>query len=206
MSIRASKRFLVVRFSERFQPFHTLFCLLMFTNLKFGVLTMTATIESESTGEKPRNDEMVKETFAGNARAAFAEFVGVALFVWVGCGTAVSSQSILTLNPESAQQNAFLASVALAFGIAIMVLIYGIAPISGGHLNPAVTMAFVMLGKMDVVTGLRYVVSQCLGSIFGAGLVWGSTASTVIEEFSGGGKKGKLSVNQFSTRVIQFCY
>jgi glycerol uptake facilitator-like aquaporin len=164
---------------------------------------MTATIESQRIDDKPRNNTMVTETFADKARAAFAEFIGVALFVWAGCGTVVSSQSILTLNPESGQQNAFLASVALAFGIAITVLIYGVAPISGGHLNPAVTMAFVMLGKMDIVTGLRYVLSQCLGSIFGAGLVWGSTASSVIEEFSGEGEKGKLSAHRLSTSVMR---
>lgn len=64
-------------------------------------------------------------------RPMIAEFFAMTLFVWIGCGTAVSTQSILALNPASVQDNTFHVSVSLAFGIAIAVLVYTIAPISG---------------------------------------------------------------------------
>jgi hypothetical protein len=64
-------------------------------------------------------------------RPALAEFFATTLFVWIGCGTVVSSQSILAFKEFSLQENTFLTAVSLAFGIGITVLIYTIAPISG---------------------------------------------------------------------------
>lgn len=124
-------------------------------------------------------------------RAALAEFIGMTLFVWVGCGVAVSLQSASTLHPSSELETSFVSTVGLAFGLAIAVLVYTIAPISGGHLNPAVTLAFVIMGQMDIVTGVYYMLAQCLGAVLGASLVWGSMASTAVELVSGDGERGK---------------
>jgi glycerol uptake facilitator-like aquaporin len=71
------------------------------------------------------------------------------MLVWIGCGTAVSSQAIHGFNSEDTNDNSFLTAVALAFGIGISVLVYTIAPISGGHINPAVTFGFVLLGDLS---------------------------------------------------------
>lgn len=68
-----------------------------------------------------------------NSRKFAAEFVATTLFVWVGCSTAVSSQAMLAFDPNATNDNTFLVAVSLAFGIAIAVLAYTIAPISGGH-------------------------------------------------------------------------
>lgn len=106
-------------------------------------------------------------------RAVLAEFVAMTLFVFVGCGTAVSSQTVLTTDPT--KDNAFLTAVSLAFGIGIAVLAYTIAPISGGHINPAVTFAFLVLRKMPLIDGAMYIVAQFLGAILGAAILWGST-------------------------------
>jgi glycerol uptake facilitator-like aquaporin len=113
-------------------------------------------------------------------RPALAEFFAMTLFVWCGCGSAVSSQAIHAFNPDSLQDNSFLITVSLAFGLAIAVLVYTIAPISGGHINPAVTFAFVVSGKMTVLTGATYVVAQCFGAVLGAALVWGSAVSNTL--------------------------
>jgi len=105
-------------------------------------------------------------------RALLAEFIAMTLFVFVGCGAAVSSQA--------KDGDSFLVVVALAFGIGISVLAYTIAPISGGHINPAVTFAFMILGKMKLIEGLQYIVVQFLGAMFGAVLLWGSTDSSAF--------------------------
>lgn len=117
-------------------------------------------------------------------RAPLAEFVAMVLFVFVGCGTAVSSQS-LTVFSSGVNDNTFLVAVALAFGFGISVLAYTIAPISGGHINPAVTVAFMALGKMSLGDGVMYIVAQFLGAILGAAILWGSTASTLLEGENG---------------------
>ena len=112
-------------------------------------------------------------------RAVLAEFVAVTLLVFVGCGTVVSSQWLRRPDENPTDLNdAFLTSVALAFGIGIAVLAFSIAPISGGHINPAVTFAFVLLRKMSIIDGLMYVVAQFLGGILGAAILWGCTDVT----------------------------
>lgn len=112
------------------------------------------------------------------ARALVAEFIAMTLFVFVGCGAAVASQ----INEYNNLQNAGRVDsffdtlgVALAFGIGISVLAYSIAPISGGHINPAVTLAFVVLKKMSIVDGLMYMVVQFVAAILGAAILWGCT-------------------------------
>jgi glycerol uptake facilitator-like aquaporin len=113
-------------------------------------------------------------------RPALAEFFAMTLFVWCGCGCAVSVQSIPFFNAAFVADTSLLLTIATAFGLAIAVLVYTIAPISGGHINPAVTFAFVLCGKMPILTGIRYVVAQCLGAFLGAGIIWGSTASDIL--------------------------
>ena len=121
----------------------------------------------------------------GNARAIAAEFIAMTLFVYVGCGAAVSSQAMLGLNPEDTRSNTFLVAVALAFGIGISVLAYAIAPISGGHINPAVTFAFMLLKGIGPILGLLYIAAQCVGAVLGASLVYGTFASNQLMTLSG---------------------
>jgi Major intrinsic protein len=130
--------------------------------------------------------KMTKQTspLSALARSALAEFIATALFVWVGCGTAVSSQAVQVFQ-ENPIDKSILVTVSLAFGLAISVLVYAVGPISGGHLNPAVTMAFVSSGLMPVSTGALYVLAQCLGAVVGAALVWGSVASPVLTNGKG---------------------
>jgi glycerol uptake facilitator-like aquaporin len=120
-----------------------------------------------------------KMKFSKITRAVLAEFVAVTLLVFVGCGAVVSSQWLRRPDENPTDLNdAFLTSVALAFGIGIAVLAFSIAPISGGHINPAVTFAFVLLRKMSLIDGLMYVVAQFLGGILGAAILWGCTDVT----------------------------
>ena len=71
----------------------------------------------------------------------------------------------------------FQLGISIAFGLSISVLAYGVGHISGGHINPAVTLAFMVLEKQSIVAGLLYMVAQCVGAFFGSLILWGCTAS-----------------------------
>jgi len=101
-------------------------------------------------------------------RQLAAEFFAMVLFVWIGTGSAVSS-GMWTDGNDPAR----LLTIAVAFGIGISVLAYGIGHISGGHINPAVTFAFMGLGEISIVKGLLYMVAQFSGAFVGSLIVWG---------------------------------
>ncbi|HUF54780.1 MAG TPA: MIP family channel protein [Dehalococcoidia bacterium] len=93
-------------------------------------------------------------------RAALAELIGVLLFVFIGCGAVVMF--------VSGGFDAALVGIALAHGLAIAVLVAGTARISGGHINPAVTFAAVVTGRMKAGPGVVYVAAQLVGAVAGA--------------------------------------
>merc|ERR1711934_539382 len=101
------------------------------------------------------------ENMKGLIRGGIAEAIGVFLFVFTGCGAAISAGGGLY-------------PIAFAFGLAIMVLVFATADISGGHLNPAVTLALLAAGKVAgknesaVTKSVVYIMCQCAGAIFGA--------------------------------------
>jgi aquaporin Z len=82
-----------------------------------------------------------------------SELVGTAFLVLIGCGTAaIASEDVGVLG------------VAIAFGLAIVALAYSIGPISGGHVNPAVTLAAYITKRINGRDALLYVVSQVIGA------------------------------------------
>jgi aquaporin Z len=86
-----------------------------------------------------------------------AELVGTLVLVLFGCGAAV-------LGPAPFDQLA----VALAFGFAIVAMAYGIGPVSGCHVNPAVSFAAFVAGRMSARDMLVYWVAQFIGAVIGA--------------------------------------
>jgi MIP family channel proteins len=116
--------------------------------------------------------------------AAFGEFVATTLFVYVGCGVAVSTQAFSAFDPDTKLDNDFLLAVSIAFGFAISILAYSVAPISGGHINPAVSFAFFILKDLPLIDFISYLFAQCCGATLGAALVWGSFASPKLEDAS----------------------
>lgn len=89
------------------------------------------------------------------------EFLGTGILVLFGCGVAVFTQ-VGTDN---------LAPTALAFGLTIIALAYVIGPISGCHINPAVSFAMYLSKKMTFKDMLNYMLAQILGAIVGAALL-----------------------------------
>ncbi len=93
-------------------------------------------------------------------RAPAAEFIGTALFVLVGAGSVIANQG-----------GAAALAIALAHGVGLAVIVTIMLPISGGHINPAVTFALWLGKQIDAWTLGRYVLAQLLGAIVGALLI-----------------------------------
>jgi aquaporin Z len=89
-----------------------------------------------------------------------AEFVGTFTLVLFGCGTAVV-----------AGKSVGILGIAFAFGFALIAMAYGIGPISGCHINPAVSLGVYVAGRMTVKDLVGYIVAQSLGAIAGAGVL-----------------------------------
>lgn len=115
--------------------------------------------------------------------ACVAEFIGMALFVIFGCGSAMgiagsgsSGGSGANSHDNTEDQTkslipAWVLMVALAFGFAITTLAYTIGPYSGGHLNCAVTLGLVVAGHCELLQGLANFLAQMLGSVTGAAIL-----------------------------------
>ncbi|MCO5557704.1 hypothetical protein L7F22_011275 [Adiantum nelumboides] len=103
-------------------------------------------------------------------RAAGAELIGTMLFVYLGCGSVVAT-GMLSLGMSPSR----LIAIALAHGLAIAFLAGATGAISGGHLNPAVTLAFVIAGKETLLRAGLYVGAQLLGAVIGAALLRDAT-------------------------------
>uniref|UniRef100_A0A7S4VN65 Aquaporin n=1 Tax=Ditylum brightwellii TaxID=49249 RepID=A0A7S4VN65_9STRA len=104
--------------------------------------------------------------------AVFAEFLATALFIWIGCGAAISSNTWHSgnTNPEVGS----VVGIALAFGFGISVLAYGIGHVSGGHINPAVTFSFLIRGEMSFASAIMYMLAQFFGAFIGALFLYAS--------------------------------
>ena len=90
-----------------------------------------------------------------------AEFIGTLWLVLGGCGSAVLAAAFPELGIG-------FAGVALAFGLTVVTMAYAIGHISGCHLNPAVSIGLFVGGRFDVKDLFPYIISQVLGGITGA--------------------------------------
>lgn len=90
-----------------------------------------------------------------------AELIGTAVLVLVGCGAVVIS-GYGTAAPLG------IMPIGLAFGLAVMAAAYAFGPVSGAHVNPAVTIAMWAAGRMDLNTAIGYIISQLIGGVVGA--------------------------------------
>jgi aquaporin Z len=90
-----------------------------------------------------------------------AELIGTFVLVFGGVGTAVLAGAWMgTLG------------VALAFGFTLLVMVYAVGPISGCHINPAVTLGLWMAKRIGSKEALLYMVAQVIGAILAAGILF----------------------------------
>ena len=99
-------------------------------------------------------------------KKAVAEFVGTFTLVLFGCGSAVIA------GPAVGATTVGVLGISLAFGLAIVAMAYGIGPVSGCHVNPAVSLGAFIAGRMKAGDLIAYVVAQCLGAIAAAAVLW----------------------------------
>jgi aquaporin Z len=101
-------------------------------------------------------------------RKLLAEFFGTMILVIIAVGTATETFNLKLFGGSVA---AGVTTTALAFGLVLIGLVYAIGPISGCHVNPAVTMGFMASGRMKITEGIGYMVAQVVGAIAGAGVL-----------------------------------
>ncbi|TPW14658.1 MAG: MIP family channel protein [Acidimicrobiaceae bacterium] len=96
-----------------------------------------------------------------NGRILAAELVGTCVLVLGGPGTAILAPGVGLLG------------IALAFGLSLMIMAYVIGPVSGCHINPAVTLGLLIARKIDGAHATFAVIGQLVGGIVGATIIYG---------------------------------
>jgi len=98
-------------------------------------------------------------------RKMLAEFIGTFTLVFLGCGAAVIAGST---GDGAALTGLGIVGISFAFGFALIGMAYGIGPISGCHINPAVSLGAVVAGRMTVFEMVRYWAAQVGGAVVAA--------------------------------------
>ena len=126
------------------------------------------------------------------------EFIGTAVLVLFGCGSAaIAGTALGTLG------------IALAFGLSIVAMAYVIGSVSGCHINPAVSLAMLINKKMSVKDFLCYVVAQILGAILGSAILYliinwcGMDIATVGLGANGFGEASSVGLNMIGAIVVE---
>jgi len=109
-------------------------------------------------------------------KSLFAEVLGTAVLVLVGCGAALNWKTSFDVT-----------QVSLAFGLAVMAMVAVTGHVSGGHLNPAVSAGLLAGGEMSLIKCSLYIVAQCVGATLGAGVLYGVTPEGRIGSLASNG-------------------
>ena len=131
-------------------------------------------------------------------RKYVCEFIGTAVLVLFGCGSAAIAGTTLGV-----------LGIALAFGLSIVAMAYVIGNISGCHINPAVSLAMLINGKMDVKDFIGYVVAQVLGAIAGSAILYlimnccGMDIATVGLGANGFGEASSVNISMLGAIITE---
>ena len=120
-----------------------------------------------------------------------AEFIGTFVLVFFACGTAVVTKC------SSDNLGGYLLT-ALAFGLVIVAMAYSVGNVSGCHINPAVSIAMLVSGKMTFLDFIGYVVAQFAGAIAGA-----AALMAFVGKETGLGSNGLYDGNVLKSFIIE---
>jgi aquaporin Z len=127
-----------------------------------------------------------------------AEFVGTFLLVFLAVGAAVFGiAGVVGANPDAPGTPNGTVGVALAFGLVLLGLAYAFGPVSGTHVNPAVTVAMVLGRGMPLREAGGYVVAQFAGAIAG-----GAVLKLFVSSFGVTDQTGGLGTNSYDNGAI----
>jgi aquaporin Z len=99
------------------------------------------------------------------AKKVVAEFIGTFWLVFGGCGSAVLAAGFMSAPPNSIHLGIGFMGVALAFGLTLLTMVYTIGPISGCHINPAVSFGLWAGNRFPATELVPYLVAQVAGAI-----------------------------------------
>jgi aquaporin Z len=108
-------------------------------------------------------------------RKLVAELLGTAVLVFFAVGTATLA---FGFHLQGGSTAAGVVMTSLAFGLVLIALVYAIGPVSGCHVNPAVTLGFVIAGRTTLKDAAGYWASQLIGGIVGAFALWAVFANS----------------------------
>jgi len=139
-------------------------------------------------------------TARSNLRAGGAEFVGTTVLMIVGPGSAIiASDKIGNYG------------IAFAFGLALLGMAYTIGHVSGCHINPAVTLGFLLSRKIVVSDAIMYWIAQLAGGVLGGFLIWiivkrGDLDTTGVFAANGWGADIGSKFGLGSTAVVEIVF
>lgn len=123
-------------------------------------------------------------------KVSLAEFIGTFTLVFFGCGAAVIG------GMGTGATAIDLLGISAAFGLAIVAMAYGIGPISGCHVNPAVSFGAMVAGRITSAQFVQYAIAQVLGAIAGALVLY------VILSGKASGWNGGLGQNGWGVKYL----
>lgn len=129
-------------------------------------------------------------------RALVAEFVGTFLLVFLAVGAAVFGIAGLLGVEKNGPANGVV-GVALAFGLVLLGVAYAFGPVSGAHVNPAVTLAMLVGRRMNVGEAISYWIVQFLGAIAA-----GAVLKLFVSSFGVTDQTGALGTNSYDNGAI----
>jgi len=91
----------------------------------------------------------------------WAELIGTFALVLIGCGSAVIAGKYIGFM-----------GISFAFGLTVLAMVYAIGNISGCHINPAISVAMLVAGRLGWKDTIFYVIFQCVGAVLAALLLW----------------------------------
>lgn len=98
-----------------------------------------------------------------------AELLGT-MFLIIFCVGSANNTALVAMGTNSP---AYFLSISMAFGIGIGGIVHILSSTSGGHVNPAVSLALFLDGRVSLLVALAYIVAQFAGGFAGAGILWG---------------------------------
>ncbi len=122
------------------------------------------------------------------ARHFVAEFVGIFALVFVGSGSIIAGARFGPASPGT------LLSIALAHGLILALMVSSTMNVSGGHLNPAVTVGMLLTGRIPAPMAGVHIVAQLLGAVCGSLALKGLMPPEVFTAVKGGGQGIALDV------------